>query len=152
MAKGEFSPDQAAQISRTSIKKLIVKYNDSKGQDKATLSMIIEQLARTPLYFAVQKGSDVSNAASIRFITLSTGEQVFIPIFTDPDEFGKLKDSADVVCLQPNQYFHMLVDNNCHAVINPFGSYFLMWPELVRDYLLPFQVETDALKEQKMNQ
>ena len=149
MAKGEFSPAQAAQVSRNSIKALIKKYNESKGQDKATLSMIIEQLARTPLYFAVQKGSDISQTSNLRFVTLSTGGQVFIPIFTDRDEFGKLMDNADAVLLQPNQYFHMLVDNNCHAVINPFGSYFLMWPELVRDYLLPFQIETDAFKNQK---
>ena len=149
MAKGEFSPEQAAQVSRNSIKALIKKYNESNGQDKATLSMIIEQLARTPLYFAVQKGSDISQTNNLRFVTLSTGGQVFIPIFTDRDEFGKLMDNADAVLLQPNQYFHMLVDNNCHAVINPFGSYFLMWPELVRDYLLPFQVETDAFKNQK---
>ena len=149
MAKGEFSPEQAAHISRSSIKALIKKYNESKGQDKATLSMIIEQLARTPLYFAVQKGSDISQTNNLRFVTLSTGGQVFIPIFTERDEFGKLMDNADAVLLQPNQYFHMLVDNNCHAVINPFGSYFLMWPELVRDYLLPFQIETDAFKNQK---
>ncbi len=149
MAKGEFSPEQAAQVSRNSIKALIKKHNDSKGQDKSTLSMIIEQLARTPLYFAVQKGSDISQTNNLRFVTLSTGGQVFIPIFTDRDEFGKLMDSADAVLLQPNQYFHMLVDNNCHAVINPFGSYFLMWPELVRDYLLPFQIETDAFKNQR---
>ncbi len=149
MAKGEFSPEQAAQVSRNSIKALIKKYNESNGQDKATLSMIIEQLARTPLYFAVQKGSDISQTNNLRFVTLSTGGQVFIPIFTDRDEFGKLMDNADAVLLQPNQYFHMLVDNNCHAVINPFGSYFLMWPELVRDYLLPFQIETDAFKNQK---
>ena len=43
----------------------------------------------------------------------------------------------------------MLLENNCHAVINPFGSYFLMWPELVRDYLLPFTIETKDLAQQK---
>ena len=28
----------------------------------------------------------------LNFITLTVNNQVFIPIFTEPDEFGKLKD------------------------------------------------------------
>ena len=148
MAKGAFSAEQSAQLSRSSLKNLIEKYNLSKGQDKATLSMIIEQLAKTPLYFAVKKGSDTSGK-SLNFVTLSTGGQVFIPIFTGPDEFGRLKDSADAVCLSPEVYFDVLVKNNSHAVINPFTSYFLMWPELVREHLIPFLQQKTSFSEIK---
>ena len=147
MANG-LSPEQTSQLSRSGIKQLIKKYNESNQQDKATLSMIIEQLARTPLYFAVEKGSDVKTG-TLRFVTLTTGGQVFIPIFTGPDDFGAIAEKGDAVCLEPESYFRMLLDNNCHAVINPFGSYFLMWPELIRDYLLPFTVETKDLAQQK---
>lgn len=147
MANG-LSPEQTSQLSRSGIKRLIEKYNESNQQDKATLSMIIEQLARTPLYFAVEKDCDVKSG-TLRFVTLSTGGQVFIPIFTGPDEFGAIADKSKAVCLEPESYFRMLLDNKCHAVINPFGSYFLMWPELIRDYLLPFTVETKDLAQQK---
>ena len=58
-------------------------------------------------------------------------------------------DKGKAVCLEPESYLRMLLENNCHAVINPFGSYFLMWPELVRDYLLPFTIETKDLAQQK---
>ncbi len=148
MAKSSFTPEQSNLLSRNSIKQLIKKYNDSKGQDKATLSLIIEQLARTPLYFAVEKDSDVKNASSLRFVTLNAGGKKFITIFTGPDDFGKLADTASAVCLSPETYFKILIDNNADAVINPFGSYFLMWPELVRDYMLPFLQETQAFRQQ----
>ncbi len=147
MANG-LSPEQTSQLSRSSIKQLIKKYNDSKQQDKATLSLIIEQLARTPLYFAVEKGSDVKNG-TLRFVTLTTGGQVFIPVFTGPDDFGSLADKSEAVCLEPESYFRMLLESNCHAVINPFGSYFLMWPELIKNYMLPFTVELKDLAQQK---
>lgn len=148
MANGALTPEQSAQLSRTSLKSLIEKYNASKGQDKKMLQMIIEQLAKAPLYFAVKKGSGVAGG-NLNFITLSTGGQTFIPIFTGPDELGKLKDSADVVCLHPENYFAILSENNCHAVINPFTSYFLLWPELVREHLIPFLQRSTAFSELK---
>ena len=148
MANGKFTAEQSAQLSRTSLKSLIEKYNASKGQDKSILQMIIEQLAKTPLYFAVKKGSGLSGG-QLSFITLSTGGQTFIPIFTGPDELGKLKDNADVVCLQPGDYFTVLSENNAHAVINPFSSYFLLWPELVREHLIPFWQRSNAFSELK---
>lgn len=52
MANG-LTPEQTSQLSRSGIRKLIKTYNDSNQQDKATLSLIIEQLARTSLYFIV---------------------------------------------------------------------------------------------------
>lgn len=54
MANG-LTPEQTSQLSRSGIRKLIKTYNDSNQQDKATLSLIIEQLARTSLYFIVEK-------------------------------------------------------------------------------------------------
>ena len=147
MANG-LTPEQTSQLSRSGIKKLIKTYNDSNQQDKATLSLIFEQLARTSLYFIVEKDSD-PKTGTLRFVTLSTGGQVFIPIFTGPDDFGALADKGKAVCLEPESYLRMLLENNCHAVINPFGSYFLMWPELVRDYLLPFTIETRGRGEEE---
>ena len=137
MANGKMTPEQMAQLSRASLKNLIVKFNAAGGKDKSTLQMIIEQLAKTPLYFAVQKGS-TETAGSLNFVTLATGGKVFVPIFTGPEEFGKVIENADAVCLTPEAYFRMLSDNDRSGVINPFGSYFLLWPELVRDHLLPF--------------
>ena len=66
MANGALTPEQSAQLSRTSLKSLIEKYNASKGQDKKMLQMIIEQLAKAPLYFAVKKGSGGTNIRSNR--------------------------------------------------------------------------------------
>lgn len=147
MSKGELNQEQIDLISRTGIKKLIIKYSQSQGRDQQTLSMLLEQLSKTPLYLAVQKGSgDVKRAASINFVTLTLGGQVFIPIFTDADEFGKLADGCDFVCMHPMEYFQMLVSSNHHAVINPFGSYFLMWPELVREHMLPYMKESEEFK------
>lgn len=147
MANG-LTPEQTSQLSRSGIRKLIKTYNDSNQQDKATLSLIIEQLARTSLYFIVEKDSD-PKTGTLRFVTLSTGGQVFIPMFTGPDDFGALADRGKAVCLEPESYLRMLLENNCHAVINPFGSYFLMWPEFIKNYLLPFTVETKDLARQK---
>lgn len=147
MSKGELSQDQIDQISRTGIKKLIEKYSRSQGKDQQTLSMLLEQLSKTPLYLAVKKGSgDIKRAASVNFVTLTLGGQVFIPIFTGPEDFGKLADSCDFVCMHPMEYFQMLVASNHHAVINPFGSYFLMWPELVREHMLPYMKESEEFK------
>ena len=88
----------------------------------------------------------------LNFITLTVNSQVFIPIFTDPDELGRLKDQCDCVCLKPMDYFQMLVDNNRHAVVNPFGTYFLMWPELVRDHMLPYMKQAEDFDRQQREQ
>ena len=93
-----------------------------------------------------------ASSAMLNFITLTVNNQVFIPIFTDPDEFGKLKDQCDCVCLKPMDYFQMLVDNKRHAVVNPFGTYFLMWPELVRDHMLPYMKEAADFERQQREQ
>ena len=57
MANGNLTPEETIKVSRSSIKQLIKKYNASNGLDKTTLQLIIEQLAKTPLFFAVQKGT-----------------------------------------------------------------------------------------------
>ncbi len=148
MSNSELSQQQIDQISRMGIKKLIGKYNQSQGKDKQALSMLLEQLAKTPMYFAVQKNG--ASSTQLSFITLTVNGQVFIPIFTDPEELGKLREQCDCVCLKPMDYFQMLVDNNRHAVVNPFGTYFLMWPELVRDHMLPYMKQAEDFEcEQK---
>ena len=113
MANSELSQQQIDQISRMGIKKLIGKYSRSQGKDQQSLTMLLEQLAKTPMYFAVQKNG--ASSAMLNFITLTVNNQVFIPIFTDPDEFGKLKDQCDCVCLKPMDYFQMLVDIFSHV-------------------------------------
>ena len=137
MANSELSQQQIDQISRMGIKKLIGKYSQSQGKDQQSLTMLLEQLAKTPMYFAVQKNG--ASSAMLNFITLTVNNQVFIPIFTDPDEFGKLKDQCDCVCLKP-------------MVVNPFGTYFLMWPELVRDHMLPYMKEAADFERQQREQ
>ena len=122
MANSELSQQQIDQISRMGIKKLIGKYSRSQGKDQQSLTMLLEQLAKTPMYFAVQKNG--ASSAMLNFITLTVNNQVFIPIFTDPDEFGKLKDQCDCVCLKPMDYFQMLVDNKRHAVCKSFRHIF----------------------------
>ena len=57
MSNSELSQQQIDQISRMGIKKLIENYSKSQGKDKQSLSMLLEQLAKTPMYFAVQKNS-----------------------------------------------------------------------------------------------
>ena len=150
MSNSELSQQQIDQISRMGIKKLIGKYSQSQGKDRQALSMLLEQLAKTPMYFAVQKNS--ASSAMLNFITLTVNSQVFIPIFTDPDELGRLKDQCDCVYLKPMDYFQMLVDNNRHAVVNPFGTYFLMWPELVRDHMLPYMKQAEDFDRQQREQ
>lgn len=150
MSNSELSQQQIDQISRMGIKKLIGKYSQSQGKDRQALSMLLEQLAKTPMYFAVQKNS--ASSAMLNFITLTVNSQVFIPIFTDPDELGRLKDQCDCVCLKPMDSFQMLVDNNRHAVVNPFGTYFLMWPELVRDHMLPYMKQAEDFDRRQREQ
>ena len=150
MSNSELSQQQIDQISRMGIKKLIENCSKAQGKDKQSLSMLLEQLAKTPMYFAVQKSS--TSSAMLNFITLTVNNQVFIPIFTEPDEFGKLKDQCDCVCLKPMDYFQMLVDNKRHAVVNPFGTYFLRWPELVRDHMLPYMKQAEDFDRQQREQ
>lgn len=57
MSNSELSQQQIDQISRMGIKKLIENYSKSQGKDKQSLSMLLEQLAKTPMYFAVQKAA-----------------------------------------------------------------------------------------------
>lgn len=148
MSKGELSQEQVDQISRNGIKKLIERNNKANGKDAQTLSMLLEQISKTPLYVAVQKGRDVKSAGTVNFITLTIGGQVFIPVFTGSEDFGKLKDSCDFVCMHPMDYFQVLISKNRYAVINPFGSYFLMWPELIREHMLPYMKECEEFKKQ----
>ena len=146
MSNGKLSAALTDQVSRSGIKQLIKKYNASKNSDKETLALLIEQISKTPLFFAVKKSA---SKGEMQFFTLSTGGQVFIPIFTAPEELGKLADSAETVCLAPADYFPMLAEGR-HAVINPFGEYFLIWPELVRDHMLPYIQDVQALKDGEM--
>lgn len=148
MANGALTPEETVIVSRNSIKQLIKKYNASNGLDKTTLQLIIEQLAKTPLFFAVKKGTADKKSGNLEFLTLMTGGKVFIPIFTGEDELGKIGDNADIIALYPHDYFKMLDSGSRHAVINPFGSYFLIWPELVREHLLPFIEEKDGVIQQ----
>lgn len=79
MANSELSQQQIDQISRMGIKKLIGKYSRSQGKDQQSLTMLLEQLAKTPMYFAVQKNG--ASSAMLNFITLTVNNQVFIPHF-----------------------------------------------------------------------
>ena len=126
----------AEQLARNKLKTLIKKYNDSQQKDKLTLSMIFEALAHTPLLLAVKgaQPDDSTGEKSLSFITLTTGGRTFVPLFTEPDEAKRLGKFELVRCT-PQEYLTMLADR--HSVINPFSSYFLMWPELVRDHLIP---------------
>lgn len=152
MSNGELNQEQVYQIARGGIKKLIERNNNANGKDPQTLSMLLEQISKTPLYVAVQKGCDVKNAKSINFITLTIGGQVFIPVFTGPEDFGKLKDSCDFVCMHPMDYFQVLISKDRYAVINPFGSYFLMWSELIREHMLPYMQECEEFKKKNEGQ
>lgn len=140
---------QTDEVSRRAIATLIKKYSASEGRDKQTLSLLLEQLAKTPLYFAVEKGSDLRSGANVRFVTLTVGGQTFIPAFTEPSELGRLEGRCECVLLAPMDYFQMLVDKGRHAVINPFGSYFLMWPELMRDHMLPYMKESEKVQREQ---
>ena len=102
MSNSELSQQQIDQISRMGIKKLIGKYSQSQGKDRQALSMLLEQLAKTPMYFAVQKNS--ASSAMLNFITLTVNSQVFIPIFTDPDELGRPASHGSCARLDPAGY------------------------------------------------
>ena len=57
MSNSELSQQQIDQISRMGIKKLIENYSKSQGKDKQSLSMLLEQHEKKPMYIAVQKNS-----------------------------------------------------------------------------------------------
>ena len=128
----------AEQLARNKLGSLIKKYNDSQQKDKLTLSMIFEALAHTPLLLAVKDTAGVKSAEAgkvdMQLITLTTGGRTFVTLFTEPDEAKRL-GKCELVKLAPQDYLPLIADR--HAVINPFGSYFLLWPELVRDHLIP---------------
>jgi len=140
------SPELATELARSSIKKLIKNYNASNGTDKAGLTMLFEQLARTPLFLALSREKKENG---LNVVTLATNGTVFIPIFTTPEDCGRLADSAEIVCMQPREYLELLAASGHHAVINPFGDYFLIWPELVKDMLIPFLNSTEEKQRQK---
>lgn len=133
------------QIARDKLKELIKKYNLSGGKDSDTLQKILEYVGKTPLYLAFAKGV---NKGDTQVITLTTGGTVFVPVFTSADDFGKLSENADVVLMKASDYIPMILELNHHAVINPFGDYFLLWPELMREHMLPYIQEYDKFAAQ----
>ena len=130
--------DIAEQLARNKLKSLIKKYNDSQQTDKLTLSLIFESLVHTPLLLAVKSAegekSSENDKVNMQLITLTTGGRTFVTLFTEPDEAKRL-GKCELVKLLPQDYLPLIADK--HSVINPFGSYFLLWPELVRDHLIP---------------
>lgn len=145
MANQKMSKEQTDEITRAGIKSLIKKYNESKGQDVQTLAMLLEQIGKTPMYFALEKGSPRSG--DVRFMTLQTGGQSFIPMFTSQKELGRLDGLCDCVLFDPLDSMQMLADSNHHAVVNPFSGAFLMWPELIREHMLPYMKKAEKEKE-----
>ena len=130
--------DIGDQLARNKLKSLIKKYNDSGQKDKLTLSLLFEALAHTQLLLAVKSTEGVKtpegDKVDMQFITLTTGGRTFVTLFTDADEAKRL-GKCELVKLLPQDYLPLIKDR--HAVINPFSSYFLLWPELIRDHLIP---------------
>jgi len=126
------------QLARNKLKSLIKKYNDSQQKDKLTLSLLFEALAHTPILLAVKSSEGVKAAdgdrVDMQFITLTTGGRTFVTLFTDVDEAKRL-GKCELLKLSPQDYLPLIADK--HAVINPFSSYFLLWPELIREHLIP---------------
>lgn len=145
MAGSGFNNVQTEQIARSGLKQLIKNYNMSGGTDQKSLQIILEYIGKTPLYIAIAKGSKKDD---VQIITLSTPNAIFVPIFTSPEEMGKLKDDAEVMLMAPADYIPIILQMNHHAVINPFGDYFLLWPELMREHMLPYIQEHDAFTAQ----
>ncbi|MCQ2486195.1 MAG: SseB family protein [Clostridia bacterium] len=129
------------QIARDKIKDLIKKYNLSGGTDQDTLKKLLDYLGKTPLFLAFAKGLKPDD---MKMITLTVSNTVFVPIFTSMDEVGKIAENADIVLMKPGTYLPMILEKNRHAVINPFGEYFLLWPELIREHMLPYIQEYEA--------
>lgn len=126
---------QAEQIARRNLKQLIKKYNLSDGGDKDSLQKILDHIASTPLYMPFAKGGDDGNW---QVITLTTPDAVFVPLFTSSMEFGKIAENADMKLIAPADFIPMILELGHHLVVNPFGEYFLLWPELMREHMLPY--------------
>lgn len=137
------------QIARDKLKELIKKYNVSGGKDQETLQKVLDYIGKTPLFLAFAKGV---KEGDMKVVTLTVSGTVFVPIFTSRDEIGKLAESSDIVLMKAGTYLPMILENDRHAVINPFGDYFLLWPELMREHMLPAIQEYEAFAEQNFTQ
>lgn len=129
------------QIARDKIKDLIKKFNLSGGKDQDTIKKLLDYVGKTPLFLAFAKGFKPDD---MKMITLTLSNTVFVPIFTSMDEVGKISENADIVLMKAGTYLPMILEKNHHAVINPFGEYFLLWPELMREQMLPYIQEYEA--------
>lgn len=123
------------QIARDKLKTLIKKYSLSNGEDKNTLQELLDYVGKTPLFLAFAKGVSEGNT---QLITLTTADTVFVPLFTSIKDCGKLAEDCDITLMKAVDYLPMILEKNRHAVINPFGDYFLLWPELMREHILPY--------------
>ncbi len=132
---------QVQQIARDNLKEHIKRYNLSKGNDQKALQDVLDYIGKTPLFLAFAKGVANGNP---QVITLTTGGTVFVPIFTSLEECGKIAENADITLMKASDYLPIILELNHHAVVNPFGDYFLLWPELMREHMLPFIKEYDA--------
>lgn len=148
MDNAKFNNIEANQIARDKLKELIKKYNLSRGEDRKALEDVLEYVGKTPLFLAFAKG--VAEGKS-NVITLTASGTVFVPVFTATDEIGKLAENADIVLMKASEYIPMVLDMNHHIVINPFGDYFLLWPELMREHMLPYIQEYDSFAAQNFN-
>ena len=136
------------QIARDKLKELIKKYNVSGGKDQETLQKVLDYIGKTPLFLAFAKGME----KDMKIVTLTVSGTVFVPIFTSRDEIGKIAESSDIVLMKAGTYLPIILENDRHAVINPFGDYFLLWPELMREHMLPAIQEYEAFAEQNFTQ
>lgn len=136
------------QIARDKLKTLIKKYNLSKGEDKKTLEELLDYVGKTPLFLAFAKGVSEGNT---QVITLTLDNTVFVPLFTSIEDCGKLAENADITLMKAVNYLPMILEKNHHAVINPFGDYFLLWPELMREHMLPYIQEYEKFMSENFN-
>lgn len=123
------------QNARKNLKVLIKRFNLSDGTDKETLQKILDCIASTPLYMPFSKDSTEGN---YQVITLTTPDAVFVPLFSSTAEFGKIGESADIKLMAPSDFIPMILELGHHMVVNPFGEYFLLWPEIMREHMLPY--------------
>ena len=81
MANSELSQQQIDQISRMGIKKLIGKYSRSQGKDQQSLTMLLEQLAKTLL----QRGAhfDAMTGGRIKRVQPYIGAEPFMMTYGD---------------------------------------------------------------------
>ena len=139
----------AQQFARDKLKGLIKEYNISGGKDQKTLQKILDYVGKTPLYIPFAKGFSKDD---MKVVTLSVSGTVFVPIFTSTDEIGKLAENSDIVLMKAIDFIPLILDLDHHAVINPFGDYFLLWPELMREHMLPAIQEYEAFAAQNFTQ